>query len=80
MALKESKNYTEAVLFFDKALKYDNAYLPALHNRGDTFMKLGKYGEALKCYEAYVNKNPDPDIYFLKAMAEKKVSQFEKSL
>ncbi len=43
-------------------------------------MKLSKYSDALKCYETYLTINQDPDIYFLKAMAEKKLSQFEKCM
>jgi tetratricopeptide (TPR) repeat protein len=47
-----------AVVFFDRALESDAAYVPALVGRGQALLELKREGEALASFEAAVEADP----------------------
>ena len=48
----------DAVVFFDRALESDAAYVPALVGRGQALLELKREGEALASFEAAVKADP----------------------
>ena len=55
--LREGKN-KEALELFDKALKFDDEYFPALNNKGVILLEFKEYKRAAECFEKVVRLNP----------------------
>ncbi|MFX1366411.1 MAG: tetratricopeptide repeat protein [Promethearchaeota archaeon] len=54
-----SKNYDEAIEFFNRALEIDSQFKEAWLNKGITLANQEKYGEAMKCYKEALKIDPE---------------------
>ncbi len=52
----------DALLWFDRALSGDAAYLPALVGRGEALVQLGREGEAFETYQSVLTASPDQPV------------------
>ena len=50
ISLRKEKKYEESLDSFEEALKIDSTYFDALFHKGITLLLLGKYQDALECY------------------------------
>lgn len=50
--------YDEAIIFYDKALKINANYAPALYNKGEAPQKLARYNEAQQYFDKAKNIDP----------------------
>ncbi len=82
------KNYTEAIKYYDEALKLKQKYVYAWVSKGYAFRKLNKYSEELKAYEKAIElkeskseNNPDSAwIWVLKGYALQGLGRYGKAL
>src|SRR5215813_12966402 len=58
MAYLEIGNYTEAILYFDKALAINPNYTLALNNKGAALYGLGIYNESIAYFDKALSVNP----------------------
>ncbi len=58
MASLSQGDTKKALEFFDKALKHDDKYFPALNNKGVLLLELKDYENAEKCFEKVIQLNP----------------------
>ncbi len=56
--------YAEAVTAYDQALAIDPLYNVALADKGLALTKMGKFDEAVKLFDAVLERDPN-DIYAL---------------
>jgi len=54
-------NRDKAVECFKKSLEFYPNYAPAIYNLGVTYEKMGRFKDALQCYEKYLQINPDAE-------------------
>jgi tetratricopeptide (TPR) repeat protein len=52
----------DALLWFDRALQADPAYVPALVGRGEALVELGREGEAFEAYQSVLERVPDHPV------------------
>jgi len=58
-ALGKLGHFTEAIMYYDYALKIDPEFLPAKNNKANALANLKDYGDAISLYEEILKKNPD---------------------
>ena len=76
------RKFNRAIKYYDKALKIDSQYGWVWKNKADALMKLGRYEEAVKCYDNVPVRDPHSEyaesIQEALALAEaKRVKQVE---
>ncbi len=52
----------DALLWFDRGLSADPAYVPALIGRGEALVELGREGEAFEAYQSALERAPDQPV------------------
>ena len=60
-------NYEGAIVFFDKALKIDFVYVPALVNKGGSLEKLGSHDDAQELFDRAKQLDPTYENKFISA-------------
>jgi len=60
--LSQEKNYSNAILCYDKALEIDPNDSNVLVNKGDALINQGKYDEAGQCYDKALSQNPNSSM------------------
>jgi len=58
-ALTVSRNYTEAIAAFDKAISLEPAYVEALNGKADALNRAQRYSDALQVSDQVIALNPD---------------------
>ena len=67
--LYKAKRTEEALGAFDRALEENPSYTQAWNFKGKILTNLGKYKDAIYCFEASLNVNGNTDAYFGKGLA-----------
>lgn len=50
--------------YYDKALKIDPNFFEALNNKGNALRQIGKYNDAIKCFEKAISLDDrDPQLW-----------------
>jgi len=86
--LSQIGNYTNAIVYYDKALVIDPDDSNVLVNKGDALTNLGRYEEAKQCYDKVLSQNPNSSmalynkacIMALKGETDKSLSLLEKAI
>jgi len=64
-ALADAGHASEALTYYDKAIKWNPSFYAAYYNRGNTRLNLGDYKGAVADYEETLRINPNyPDAYY----------------
>jgi len=81
-------NYTNAIVYYDKALAIDPDDSNVLVNKGDALTNLDRYEEAKQCYDKVLSQNPNSSmalynkacIMALKGETDESLSLLEKAI
>lgn len=84
----QTGNYTNAIVYYDKALVIDPDDSNVLVNKGDALTNLGIYEEAKQCYDKVLSQNPNSSmalynkacIMALKGEPDESISLLEKAV
>jgi len=60
--MKQLRRYDDAIAFFDRALEKDPISINAIEGKAQTFMKMGRLDDAVRCYEERIGDLPDNEI------------------
>ena len=60
--LSQVGNYTNAIVYYDKALEIDPDDSNVLVNKGDALTNLGRYEESKQCYDKVLSQNPNSSM------------------
>lgn len=61
-AVRGGRNYSHAILFYDRAIGIDPSFAAAWNNKGVTLYKIKRYKDALACYNKAIEIDPQNDI------------------
>ncbi|OGI20209.1 MAG: hypothetical protein A2287_03750 [Candidatus Melainabacteria bacterium RIFOXYA12_FULL_32_12] len=79
--MSKNGNFQDAIILFKKAIVIDPALIDAYYNLGSIYEYLGDESQALRYYEAMIEKNPnDAEVIYKAAQIHYKNKNFEKSL
>lgn len=79
--LMSIKRYTEAISYFDTAIKVNPKYVEAYNYKGAAYIQLGDFKDALICIEKAIEIKPDyKDAYLNKGTALFSMSKFSEAL
>jgi len=51
--------YSEAIVYYDHAIKIDPSFLPAKNNKANALANLGNYNDAVFLYDEILEQNPN---------------------
>lgn len=54
-----SRYFSEAIIYYDQAIKFDSDFLPAKNNKANALATLGNLDEAISLYNEILEKNPN---------------------
>ncbi len=72
--------YTEAIKFYDDAIKLDSHYVDAWINKGNLLEELGEYQDAINHFDVAIGIKPHYQIYFNKANVLFKLNLYEDAI
>lgn len=75
----ESKNYTDAEIYFSKHLEKFSNDVNAYYNRGYARFKLKEYNEAISDFSAVLDKNGTMESYFYRGNCYYSLKDYEKA-
>ena len=59
VSMTENGSYDDALIYYNKALEAEPAYIQALDNKGSTLYLMGDYSEASKVFDHILSIYPD---------------------
>ena len=77
--LKQGK-YEESIIQSNEVLFWDPDDFTSHFSRGSSFMLLGKYREAVECYERHLELADDPGAYLYKGIALQKLGEHDDAI
>ena len=78
--LEHEKQYGEALVYCNKALEFDPGYVYAISYKGKLLYLLGRYEDALACYDGALKLDPLPDRDLLSDKNSRKIGGEQKSV
>lgn len=81
ITLELQEKYTDALVYYDIALRINNEYTEAYFNKGRTYEKLKKYDSAELYYRKVAEINPiDKGVYVVLAMLYEETGRFDSAI